>query len=160
MNAYALTWTQAFPAHPEKESLLSFQSAASVGQWGLVQSQLRGFSQFAENWDGLGSDKPKSEVIETAVECLKAFRGLSAPAPDVATLSPDGSINIEWRHQGEYLQAEFSTEPRVELVRFGASRAIERWSVPLRKRDPGNYTWVSYQSSETEESAASSVAMR
>ncbi|MGA7712036.1 MAG: hypothetical protein WCA81_09050 [Rhizomicrobium sp.] len=159
MNVYALTWTQASGSHPERESLVSFQTFASIGQWNVVNHQLSNFAKFEENWDGLGSDKPKGRAIEIALECLKTFRALSAPAPSVATLSPDGSISVEWRSHDEYLQAEFSSEPRVELVKFGPNRVIERWSVPLKKRDPGNYTWVSFQPTETGESAVSSVAM-
>lgn len=75
--------------------------------WRRAGQRLSEFYFLPEDWDGEGAEAPSSNAL-TAGDYLRRLYLAGGRPPTAVSLTPLGTIVLEWRRGDDYLEAEIS----------------------------------------------------
>lgn len=137
----AIIWTEGEEAY--EYSLLEQRSTNidAIKNWIERERDLVRIREFGDDWDGLDSDAPDNDVMNRADLFLRILKDREPGNPPMrVTLSPSGSIAMEWLVGNSFIRAEIGdsdeidwmlavpglpTEFKVESLAPWASEAVE-----------------------------------
>lgn len=126
------------PGPLNRDGLLSFRNRLGGPMKEKIE-ELEGFRLLHANWDGEGAEKPKRELVDSAIALLTnlpdvgwIFSGRELPPPSRVTATQIGNIVLEWQfNDGYYLEAEVSEPSRVEWMFEDPIRPTKHWVLDL-----------------------------
>src|SRR5579884_458242 len=135
-------WTRIL-SDPESKPLASDDTATA---WEQRRRELLAIRDYKADWNGFGADAPDPRVADGAVTFLHILERRGEPPPNRVTLSPDGSILLEWLHGAHLQQAEISDSAEVDWMYVSPGKPTEFGSEPIvaspmRRDHRGDYDW-------------------
>ncbi len=81
-----------------------------------------------DDWDGLGAEAPRIELVDSAIEIAKALReDPTLPAPTRVAATPTGAVLFEWQYPPVYLEAEVTGPTHIEWMLEVAGHETQHW---------------------------------
>lgn len=81
-----------------------------------------------DDWDGLGAEAPRIELVDSAIEIAKALRvDPSWRAPTRVAATPAGAVLFEWQYPPVYLEAEVTGPTHIEWMLEVAGHETQHW---------------------------------
>lgn len=104
-----LKGTSYFPASYQVEESNAFESFTFLPaseEYKDLKSQIAGFLDLQNGWDGYDGVAPSASAIESAMSFLSLLEIQMAPSP-VPMLSGDGEVGLYWDRSGIFLDVGF-----------------------------------------------------
>jgi hypothetical protein len=96
--------------------------------WQQRDNELLIIRKYGSDWDGLGTEAPNPAHIDVARDFLAVLKKRSPNSPPVrASLTPDGSVTLEWQSKGHYVEAEIIGFDRVEWMDAREGEKAKLW---------------------------------
>jgi hypothetical protein len=96
--------------------------------WQQRDKELLVIRKYRNDWDGLGTEAPNPALIDVAREVLAVLKRRDPDSPPVrASLTPAGSVTLEWQSKGHYLEAEITGFGRVEWMEAREGEKAKLW---------------------------------
>lgn len=112
--------------------LMSSPEVALARAWDRFIGKLHALRNLQDDWDGLGSDAPPPELVDSAELILDAFRRRHPRLiPTRVLATPDASILFEWQVDRMILEAVISTPASADFVLEEPGEQTLRWRVTL-----------------------------
>jgi len=124
-----LIWTYAcVPQRPTDIAFSISADGAIIRRWIDRENDLKAIARYRDDWDGLGTPAPDGKIVDAARQFLFKLRQQAADSPPFRiSLSPNGSVCIEWQSKGFYLEAEFASENQVEWMQVIQGKDTTHW---------------------------------
>jgi hypothetical protein len=84
--------------------------------WGECFSELLGFRDLQNDWDGLGAEAPCEWAIRGATELAENLRRQGWQAPVRVIPGVTGTVLFEWQKDGLLIEMEVASESRAEVL--------------------------------------------
>ena len=89
----------------------------SRAAWLRVRDMLHEMLDLPDDWDGMGAEAPRRDVVADAIDVLDTARHREDwPPPTRVVATPDGSIIIEWQTILRCLEIEIEHPGQVEWM--------------------------------------------
>lgn len=85
---------------------LSFVESSAHDRWSVIYDQLLGIRSLDDDWDGEGSDAPKTDLVDGALTIATWLKSEGWEAPDRALASVNGCVVLEWYLSEGFLEIE------------------------------------------------------
>ena len=127
--------------------------------WEGLFRQLSGFVALSDDWDGLGAEAPKEELVQTALDLLSIIRDESAQPPTRFLPTSTGGFLFEWQALGHYLEAEISIPGEVEWMSCRENEEPDFETQVFYVAPPSGFS-PEYRNAVSELSTSSSIERR
>lgn len=127
--ANAATWTSPPSLPLPREGQIDdrlLQAASERTAWSARIDQLLRLRNLPDDWDGLGAETPRGELVDAAIKYLcDQRRWEQATPPDHVIATTSRTVVLEWHVPGGYLELEFVSPTCAEATSLppGATKA-------------------------------------
>jgi hypothetical protein len=112
-----IVWTQAAPTYTRIFSDELSSDIPALQLWIDRERDLSAIGHYGENWDGFGSASPDPRVVGRAITFLRFLRDRDRASPPLrASLSPDGTVALEWLDGERLIRAEIEASTEIEWM--------------------------------------------
>jgi hypothetical protein len=87
------------------------------------------FRSLEDSWDGAGATAPPSALVESAILLAQFLRGRGYDAPSRVVPGVNGTVLLEWQHDGIYEELEVTEPFRAEAMRAAHGQPAEHWNL-------------------------------
>lgn len=106
--------------------------------WEQRDNELLAIRKYGTDWDGLGTEAPNPAHIDRARRVLAVLKRRDPNNPPVrASLTPAGSVTLEWQSKGHYVEAEIIGFDRVEWMEAREGEKAKLWIEELAEEKAG-----------------------
>lgn len=106
--------------------------------WQQRDKELLQIRRYGNDWDGLGTEAPNPAHVDVAREVLAILKRRNPNGPPVrASLTPAGSITLEWQSKGYYVEAEVIGFNRIEWMEVREGEKAKLWVERLANEKAG-----------------------
>lgn len=132
LNPPAIVSTAGTPALAIATASAISADIRAIQSWRERDLELATIREFAENWDGRGSDAPAFAAIESAALFLAICKekGPTNP-PSRISLSPSGFLSADWLEGDALLRAEILDRNEIEWMRAIPGHPTEFFTTAL-----------------------------
>jgi hypothetical protein len=88
---------------------------------------LRRIVSYQDDWDGNGAVAPSPEVLRTVRQFMDRWSREDRLPPGRIVASPAGSVVLEWREGGRYLEAEIDEPGTIEWMLEAPDGSFSHW---------------------------------
>ena len=93
---------------------LSFVVSSENDGWSVIYDQLLEIRSLDDDWDGEGSEAPKTELVDSALMLATWLKSQGWAAPDRALASVNGCVVMEWYLSEGFLEIEVCSPTQAE----------------------------------------------
>lgn len=149
MNSQTAVWTGTGPGEYLSRTirgalgvgLMSSPEVMLARRWDLAIAKLNALRALEDDWDGLGSEAPPTELIDSAEEMLTALRwGHPGLVPTRVIATPDANVMFEWQAGRMIMEAVIGAVGSASFVIEEPGQPTERWQATLEK-DSQDKVW-------------------
>jgi len=129
--------------------LMSSPEVALARAWDRVIEKLHALRSLQDDWDGLGSEAPPPELVDSAELILDTFRRRHPRLiPTRVLATPDASILFEWQVGQMIMEAVISTLASADFMLEEPGEHPLRWRVTLENNSQDE-SWGTLRRSAT-----------
>lgn len=151
MSNAATLETSSIPFQTLAVSVLGDEGVLSLPQtgqlWRALRQEFLSFGSREPGWDGFGAAAPSPQLLESALDFLSGLQIQGTTPPSCVTLTPAGSVLVEWDEPDGHTDAELFAPSEVEWMRMQKGHPTSFWRERLcpRGRRPEGASTSAFQ---------------